>query len=51
MNLLLVDDHQLMRDGLRAILEQESDLRVIGEASDGRRAIELAERLQKVSKL
>ena len=46
MNLLLVDDHQLMRDGLRAILEQESDLRVIGEASDGRRAIELAERLR-----
>ena len=41
MNILLVDDHQMMRDGLRAVLERESDLHVSGEAADGRRALEL----------
>jgi len=41
MNILLVDDHQMMRDGLRAVLERESDLHVTGEAADGRTALEL----------
>ena len=41
MNILLVDDHQMMRDGLRAVLERESDLHVSGEAADGRAALEL----------
>ena len=41
MNILLVDDHQMMRDGLRAVLEKESDLHVSGEAADGRTALEL----------
>jgi DNA-binding NarL/FixJ family response regulator len=41
MNILLVDDHQMMRDGLWAVLERESDLHVTGEAADGRTAIEL----------
>lgn len=41
MNILLVDDHQMMRDGLRAVLERESDLHVVGEAADGRTALEL----------
>ena len=41
MNILLVDDHQMMRDGLRAVLERESDLHVSGEAADGRTALEL----------
>jgi DNA-binding NarL/FixJ family response regulator len=36
---LLVDDHTLLRQGLRAILEQEKDLKVIGEAADGREAL------------
>jgi DNA-binding NarL/FixJ family response regulator len=36
---LLVDDHTLLRQGLRAILEQEKDLRVVGEAADGRDAV------------
>lgn len=39
---LLVDDHELMRDGLRSILERENDVEVIGEASDGRTAVMLA---------
>ncbi|GAA2338572.1 response regulator transcription factor [Dactylosporangium salmoneum] len=39
---LLADDHQLVRTGFRVILETEDDLRVVGEAADGRRAVELA---------
>lgn len=34
-NVVLVDDHELMRQGLRAILEQEEDIRVIGESGSG----------------
>ena len=45
MNILLVDDHQMMRDGLRAVLEKESDLHVSGEAADGRTALELCSTL------
>lgn len=35
---LIVDDHQIMRDGLRAMLEQEPDINVVGDAPDGRMA-------------
>lgn len=38
--LLLVDDQRLMRDGLRILLELESDLKVIGEAENGADALE-----------
>lgn len=37
---LTVDDHPLMRAGIAAVLEAESDITVVGEASDGREAIE-----------
>jgi two-component system invasion response regulator UvrY len=37
--LLLVDDHELVRAGLRAILENAGDMQVIGEASDGAEAV------------
>ena len=43
--IVLADDHQLVRQGLRALLEAESDLRVIGEAGDGLEAVRLVERL------
>ncbi|HSB66147.1 MAG TPA: response regulator transcription factor, partial [Anaerolineales bacterium] len=43
--LLLVDDHTLMRDGLRALLEAEPDMCVVGEAEDGRSAVKLAREL------
>ena len=43
---LLVDDHELMREGLRAILERERDVDVVGEASSGREAVELARTLE-----
>lgn len=39
---LLVDDHALVRHGLRRILEDESDLQVVGEAGGGEEAISLA---------
>jgi len=43
---LLVDDHQLMREGLRAIIDNAGTLRVVGEASSGREAIRQASLLR-----
>jgi DNA-binding NarL/FixJ family response regulator len=43
--ILLVDDHQMMRDGLRAVLAREPDLEVVGEAADGHQAIAKARAL------
>jgi two-component system NarL family response regulator len=43
---LLVDDHELMREGLRAILEREHDIEVVGEAASGREAVARAGVLQ-----
>lgn len=40
-NLLLVDDQRLMRDGLRTILELEPDLKIIAEAENGVQALEV----------
>ncbi|MBI3161145.1 MAG: response regulator transcription factor [Chloroflexi bacterium] len=36
----LVDDHRILRDGLRMLLELQGDIRVIGEAEDGRKALD-----------
>jgi len=44
--ILLADDHKLMRSGLRVLLEQQADLTVVGEASDGREAVALATTLK-----
>jgi two-component system response regulator NreC len=38
--LLLVDDHEIVRAGLRTLLEREADFEVVGEATNGRKAIE-----------
>ncbi len=43
---LLVDDHALVRRGFRRILEDESDIAVAGEASDGEEAVRLAQQLR-----
>lgn len=43
---LLVDDHALVRRGFRRMLEDETDISVVGEASDGEEAIHLARGLQ-----
>ena len=42
--LLLADDEALIRAGLRMILEAEDDLEVVGEAANGREALEVAGR-------
>jgi len=42
----LVDDHRLVRDGLRLLVENESDLTVVGEAEDRQQAFALIEREQ-----
>ena len=41
---MLVDDHAVVRAGLRAVLSQAKDISVIGEASNGREAVALVER-------
>lgn len=43
--ILLVDDHEIVRFGLCALLEKEEDLKVIGQAGDGLEAIELVDQL------
>jgi DNA-binding NarL/FixJ family response regulator len=40
--ILIADDQQLFRDGLRALIERENDMDVVAEAENGREAIELA---------
>jgi len=42
---LLAEDHMIVREGLRSILEAEGDIQVIGQAQDGRQAVELAKTL------
>lgn len=43
--IVIVDDHQIVRDGLRALLEKNDGFEVIGEAGDGRQALELIDRV------
>jgi DNA-binding NarL/FixJ family response regulator len=43
---LVADDHAVVRDGLRAILESDSGIDVVGVANDGREAVREAKRLQ-----
>jgi DNA-binding NarL/FixJ family response regulator len=44
--ILLADDHQLIRGGVRMILQSEDDFEVVAEAADGARAVELAQTLR-----
>jgi len=41
--ILLAEDHAVMRTGLRLVLERQRDFQVVGEASDGREAVALAQ--------
>lgn len=45
LSILIVDDHPLFRQGVRATLERERDLQVVGEAADGQQAIQMTEEL------
>jgi DNA-binding NarL/FixJ family response regulator len=44
--ILLADDHELMRKGLRAMLDEQQGVRVVGEAENGRVAVRLAKQLK-----
>jgi DNA-binding NarL/FixJ family response regulator len=43
--LLIVDDHPIMRDGLRGVFTDDAEFEVVGEAGDGAEAVRLAQRL------
>jgi NarL family two-component system response regulator LiaR len=43
---LIVDDHQVVRQGLRTFLELQPDIVVLGEARDGQQAVEMAQKLR-----
>src|SRR3990172_5059531 len=43
---LLVDDHAILRSGLKALLNAEADMTVVGEGSTGREGVELAKQLK-----
>ena len=45
-HILIADDHAMFREALRSLLDMEEGLRVVGEAADGREAIEQVEKLQ-----
>src|SRR5262245_51348402 len=44
--MVMADDHAIVRSGTRELLEQQPDLRIVGEAADGEEAIRLAQELQ-----
>jgi two-component system response regulator NreC len=44
--ILVADDHTLLRNGIRALLEDEQDIAIVGEAEDGREAVRLANQLK-----
>lgn len=46
LKVLIVDDHGIVRTGLKLLLDRFEDMEVVGEASDGREAVELAKQLE-----
>jgi DNA-binding NarL/FixJ family response regulator len=44
--ILIVDDHQIFREGLRALLSNQPDVQVLAEAEDGRKALRLCQELR-----
>ncbi|MGN1084674.1 MAG: response regulator [Lachnospiraceae bacterium] len=45
-NVLLVDDHSMVREGIKQLLELDGDIKVIGEAGDGKKCLELIKSLK-----
>ncbi len=43
--ILLADDHKIVRDGLRTLIENEKDMEVVAEAEDGREAVKLTKKI------
>lgn len=46
MKILLVDDHEIMREGICALLRKHPEMEVIGQAADGRTAVDMVKQLQ-----
>jgi len=46
LRVLIVDDHAILRDGIRSLLERQEDIQVVGEAADGRQALALVAALK-----
>lgn len=46
LRVLIVDDHAILRDGIRSLLEHQEDIQVVGEAGDGRQALALVAALK-----
>jgi DNA-binding NarL/FixJ family response regulator len=44
--ILLVDDHTILREGIRSLLEQQADIEVVAEAENGRQALDLVRQLK-----
>ena len=44
--ILIADDHAMLREGMRNLLEQERDFELVGEATDGEEAVKLAKELK-----
>ena len=44
--LLIADDHQILREGLKHVVAQSRDIQVVGEADDGDSAIELCSKVE-----
>ena len=44
--ILLVDDHNMVRQGLRVLLEAEQDIEIVGEAETGRQAVQMVKNLR-----
>ena len=44
---MLVDDHEIMRDGLREVLERSGNFEVVGQAGDGVAAVNIALKLNR----
>ena len=45
MNILIADDHGIVREGLKALIENQPDMNVVGEAEDGQKVVQLAKQL------
>jgi len=48
-SILVVEDHPYVRQYIRSLVQQRAEFRVVGQASDGTEAVELARRLQQMS--
>jgi len=46
LRILVADDHAIVRQGLKLLIDSQDDMRVVGEAADGKAAVELAGRLK-----